>query len=173
MPLKVIGELLDREGGDTEAVRTLLAESDREIERALARERERVPAAEVSGRYDVPGEVLDRLAELGILSRAADGYSPSDVRIVAAIARFRAGGYDERIGFTVYDAARFLEPLRALARREVELLSEKLVGRFEPDRAADLIEAGIEPLADLIAAMNSKLITAEIEAHRAGAASDE
>jgi DNA-binding transcriptional MerR regulator len=166
MPLRVIRELLDRKGGDTDAVRSLLAESDREIDRALARERERTPAAAVSERFDVPEEVLDRLAEIGILSPAADGYSPSDVRIVAAIARFRAGGYDERIGFTVYDAARFLEPLRTLARREVELLAEKLVGRFEPDRAAELIEAGIEPLADLIAAMNSKLITAEIEAHR-------
>jgi DNA-binding transcriptional MerR regulator len=173
MPLRVIRELLDREGGDTEAVRALLAESDREIDRALARERERTPAAAVSERYDVPAAVLDRLAEVGILSPAADGYSPSDVRIVAAIARFRAGGYDERIGFTVYDAARFLEPLRALARREVELLSEKLVGRFEPDRAAELIEAGIEPLADLIAAMNSKLITAEIEAHRTGTAASD
>jgi len=167
MPLKVIGELLDREGGDTDAVRALLAESDREIDRALAREHERVPAAEVSDRYDVPADVLDRLAELGILSPAADGYSSSDVRIIAAIARFRAGGYDERIGFTVYDAARFLGPLQALARREVELLSEKLVGRFEPDRAAALIEAGIEPLADLIAAMNSKLIATELESHRA------
>ncbi len=92
---------------------------------------------------------------------------PPTSRIIAAIARFRAGGYDEPIGFTVYDAARFLEPLQALARREVELLSEKLVGRFEPDRAAALIEAGIEPLADLIAAMNSKLIAAELESHRA------
>lgn len=168
MPLKVIRGLLEREGGDPEAVRALLAESDRGIERALERERERTPAAEVSERYDVPVEVLERLAEVGILSPAGDGYMPSDVRIVAAIARFRAGGYDERIGFTVYDAARFLEPLRALARREVELLSEKLVGRFEPDRAAELIAAGIDPLADLIAAMNAKLITAEIEAHRAG-----
>ncbi len=169
MPLKVIRELLDREGGDPEAVRALLAESDRGIELALAGERERTSAAAVSERFDVPLEVLDRLAEVGILSPAADGYLPSDVRIVEAIARFRAGGYDERIGFTIYDAARFLEPLRALARREVELLSEKLVGRFEPDRAAELIEAGIDPLADLIAAMNAKLITVEIEAHRAGA----
>jgi DNA-binding transcriptional MerR regulator len=170
MPLKVIRELLEREGGDPEAVRSLLEESDRGIEQALARERERTPADEVSRRLDVPLEVLDRLAEVGILSPADDGYLPSDVRIVEAISRFRAGGYDERIGFTVYDAARFLEPLRALARREVELLSEKLVGRFEPERAAELIEAGIDPLADLIAAMNSKLITAEIEAHRAGPA---
>jgi DNA-binding transcriptional MerR regulator len=168
MPLKVIRELLEREGGDPEAVRNLLAESDRGIEQALAGERERSSAEEVSERFDVPRDVLDRLAEVGILSPAADGYVPSDVRIVEAISRFRAGGYDERIGFTVYDAARFLEPLRALARREVELLSEKLVGRFEPDPAAELIEAGIDPLADLIAAMNSKLITAEIEAHRAG-----
>ena len=138
MPLKVIRELLEREGGDPEAVRSLLAEADREIDRALARERERTPAAEVSERFAVPVEVLDRLAEVGILSPAEDGYSSSDVRIVEAIARFRAGGYDERIGFTVYDAARFLEPLQALARREVELLSEKLVGplRARPRRRA-------------------------------------
>jgi DNA-binding transcriptional MerR regulator len=170
MPLKVIRELLEREGGDPDAVRTLLAEADRGIERALASERERTPAAEVSERLAVPLEVLDRLAEVGILSAADAGYTPADVRIVEAIARFRAGGYDERIGFTVYDAARFLEPLQALARREVELLSEKLVGRFEPDRAAELIEAGIDPLADLIAAMNAKLITNEIESVRTGPA---
>ena len=60
MPLRVIRELLDREGGDTEAVRSLLAESDREIDRALAPERERTPAAAVSERYDVPAAVLER-----------------------------------------------------------------------------------------------------------------
>ena len=58
--------------------------------------------------------------------------------------------------------------LTRLARREVELLSEKLVGRFEPDRAAELVEAGIDPLADLIAAMNSKLLIDELEARGAG-----
>lgn len=168
MPLKVIRELLEREGGDPERVRELLAESDRGIGLALERERDRTPAAYVSERLDIPIDVLDRMAELGLISTADDGYSPSDVRIVEAVARFRAGGYDERIGFTVYDAARFLEPLRALAHREVELLSEKLVGRFEPDRAAELVEAGIEPLADLIAAMNSKLLLDELAAQGAG-----
>lgn len=166
MPLRVIRDLLEREEGDLDRVRSQLAEADRGLEVALERERERTPATEVSERTSVPVEVLGRLAELGILSRPADGYSPSDVRIVEAIARFRAGGYDERIGFTVHDAARFLEPLRALAKREVELLSEKVVGRIEPDRAAELIEAGIDPLADLIAAMNSKLVTEELRARR-------
>ena len=166
MPLRVIGDLLESEGGDLDRVRSQLAEADRGLEAALERERARTPAVEVSERTAVPPEVLGRLAELGILSPATDGYSPSDVRIVEAIARFRAGGYDERIGFTVHDAARFLEPLRALAKREVELLSEKVVGRIEPDRAAELLEAGIDPLADLIAAMNSKLVTEELRARR-------
>jgi len=163
MPLRVIRELLEREGNDPERVRAMLEAADRGFAAALEREHERVPADEVSERLEVPREALDRLAELGILSPAADGYSASDVRIVEAISRFRAGGYDERIGFTVHDAARFLEPLQALARREVELLSEKVVGRIEPERAAELIEAGIDPLADLIAAMNSKLVAAELE----------
>ncbi len=166
MPLRVIRELLEREGGDLESVRAHLDAADRGLDAALERERERSPADEVSERLGVPTEALDRLAEIGILSPAADGYSPSDVRIVEAIARFRAGGYDERIGFTVYDAARFLEPLRTLAQREVELLAEKVVGSIEPDRAAELIEAGIDPLADLIAAMNSKFLTEELQSRR-------
>ena len=165
MPLRVIRELLEREDGDLDRVTTQLEAADRGFDVALARERERTPAAEVSERLSVPLEALERLAQIGILSPVADGYSPSDVRIVEAISRFRAGGYDERIGFTVHDAARFLEPLRELAEREVELLAEKVVGR-NPGRAEELIEAGIDPLADLIAAMNSKLVTAELESRR-------
>ena len=168
MPLKVIRELLEREGGDPEA-RALAARRGRPRHRGGPRPRAR---ADACGRGQRALRGAASRSSTGSPRSASSappptGTRPSDVRIVEAIARFRAGGYDERIGFTVYDAARFLEPLRALARREVELLSEKLVGRFEPDRAAELIEAGIDPLAELIAAMNSKLITAEIEAHRA------
>jgi DNA-binding transcriptional MerR regulator len=163
MPLKVIRDLLEREQGDPDRVRQRLEAADRGLEAILARERERQPAEEVGDRYDVPPEVLARLAEIGVLSPAEDGYSPSDVRIVEAISRFRAGGYDERIGFTVHDAARFLEPLAALVRAEVELLSEKVVGRFDAERAAELIEAGVEPLADLIAAMNHRLLATRLE----------
>src|SRR6266478_6561986 len=51
--------------------------------------------------------IRDRLAELEVLTPDKDGYSPTDVRIVEAISRFRAGGYEERIGFTVYDTLRY------------------------------------------------------------------
>ena len=64
--------------------------------------------------------MLDRLAELGVLSPDEDGYSPSDVRIIEAISRFRAGGYDERLGFTVYDTLRYKRALEPLVAEEVE-----------------------------------------------------
>ena len=100
MPLKAIKSVLDE---DPERAEALLELEDRILDRALAGERARTSAAEVRDRYGVPKEVLDRLAELEILTPNSRGYSPSDVQIIEAISRFRAGGYDEEIGFTVYD----------------------------------------------------------------------
>jgi hypothetical protein len=167
MPLKVIRELLASGDGDPDRLRAVVEMEDRILERALAGEKERTSAAEVRRRYDVPKEVLDRLAELDVLSPGRDGYSPSDVRIVEAISRFRAGGYDERIGFTVYDTLRYKRALEGIAAEEVEVLLERL-GELGPDQAVEMIEAGIEPLADLISALHTKLLVAELERHRGG-----
>ena len=167
MPLKVIRELLATADGDPDRLRAVVDVEDRILERALAGEKERISAAEVRRRYDVPKEVLDRLAELDVLSPGRNGYSPSDVRIVEAISRFRAGGYDERIGFTVYDTLRYKRALEGIAAEEVDVLLERL-GEIEPDQAVEMIEAGIEPLADLISALHTKLLVAELERHRGG-----
>jgi DNA-binding transcriptional MerR regulator len=167
LPLKVIRELLDSGDGDPERLRSLIELEDRILDRVQAGEQERIPAGEVRDRYDVPKEVLDRLAELGVLGSGRGGYSPSDVRIVEAISRFRAGGYDERIGFTVYDTLRYKGALEDLVREEVEVLMQRLAGEMDPDRAVELIEAGAQPLQDLIAALHTKLLVAELERHRA------
>jgi DNA-binding transcriptional MerR regulator len=164
MPLKVIKGMLDE---DPTRARALVELEDQILERALAGEQERVSAAEVRKRYDVPKEVLDRLAELEVLSPNSRGYTPSDVKIVEAISRFRAGGYDEEIGFTVYDTLRYKRLLEDLVREEVEVLMERLAGEMDPDRAVELIEAGSEPLRDLIAALHTKLLVAELQRHRA------
>jgi DNA-binding transcriptional MerR regulator len=167
MPLRVIRELLSTGDGDPDRLRALVEVEDRILERALAGEKERISAAEVRRRYDVPKEVLDRLAELDVLSPGRNGYSPSDVRIVEAISRFRAGGYDERIGFTVYDTLRYKRALEEIAAEEVRVLIERL-GEVDPDQAVEMIEAGVEPLADLISALHTKLLVAELERHRRG-----
>jgi DNA-binding transcriptional MerR regulator len=167
LPLRVIRELLESGDGDPERLRALIDLEDRILESALAGERKRVSAREVKHRYDVPTEVLDRLAKLEVLSPDGRGYSPSDARIVEAISRFRAGGYDERIGFTVYDTLRYKRALEGLVKEEVEVLMERLAGEMDPDRAVELIEAGAQPLQDLIAALHTKLLVGELERHRA------
>src|SRR3954463_5344271 len=115
MPLRLIKDLLEE---DPDRARALIELGDKLLEHALAGERERVSAAEVRPRYDVPQDVLARLAELEVLTPDKKGYSPSDLRIIEAISRFRAGGYEERIGFTVYDKVRDQGTLGARGHQE-------------------------------------------------------
>jgi DNA-binding transcriptional MerR regulator len=163
MPLRVIKDLLEE---DPDRARALIELSDKLLEHALASESERVSAAEVRHRYDIPKDVLDRLAELEVLTPDKKGYSPTDVRIVEAISRFRAGGYEERIGFTVYDTLRYKDAMAALVKEEVDVLMERLAGEMDADEAMTLIEAGTQPLNDLLAAMHTKSLVAEIERRR-------
>ena len=166
MPLRVIRDLLEREEAEPARLRAMIDLEDRILERALAGERERIPADEVHARYEIPQEVLERLAELGVLSPDDDGYSPSDVRIVETISRFRAGGYDESLGFTVYDTLRYKRALEPLVAEEVEVLTERLTGDVSAERALEIIEAGVGPLNDLIAALHTKLLVAGLQRHR-------
>jgi DNA-binding transcriptional MerR regulator len=163
MPLRVIKDLLDE---DPDRAKALIELGDKLLEHALAGESGRVSAVEVRHRYAVPQDVLDRLAELEVLTPDDDGYSPSDVLIVEAISRFRAGGYDERIGFTVYDTLRYKKALGELVSEEVNVLMERLAGEMDPDEAMALIEAGNQPLNDLLAAMHTKALVAELERRR-------
>jgi DNA-binding transcriptional MerR regulator len=164
MPLRAIKAVLDEDPG---RARALVELEDRILDRALAGERTRTSAAEVRERYGVPKEVLDRLEELEILSPNRRGYSPSDVKIIEAISRFRAGGYDEQIGFTVYDTLRYKRALEELVREEVGMVMDRLAGEVPPERVVEMLESGAQPLQDLIAALHTKLMVAELERHRA------
>ncbi len=165
MPLKAIRAVLEEDPDRAEAMLDL---EDQILDRALAAERSRTSAAEVRERYGVPAEVLDRLAELEVLTPNSRGYTPSDVTIIEAISRFRAGGYDEEIGFTVYDTLRYKTALEELVRQEVEVVMNRLAGEVPPERVVEMLEAGSQPLKDLIAALHTKLMVAELERHRAG-----
>jgi DNA-binding transcriptional MerR regulator len=127
------------------------------IKDALAERPPRTPRAAV----DLPANVLDRLAELGVLTPDSDGYDPDDVAVIDAIVRFRAGGYDEALGFTVYDTLRYRDALRPLVEKEVDVLIERL-GDVEPERAVSIVLAGREPLRELIGAMHSKMLLEEL-----------
>jgi len=165
MPLRVIKDMMD---DDPRRAATLLELEDRIRERAIAAEEgQRVEADEAARRFGVPRNVLDRLGDLGVLTPADDGYDADDLRIVAAIARFRAGGYDERLGFTVFDTLRYREALGPLVQEEVRTLLDRLAGEVDVDRAVKIISSGAEPLRELIGAVHSKMLRAELRRHRA------
>ena len=139
---------------------------DKILERALSGDQSRTSVAEVKRRYDMPAEVLERLEQIGIVTPNSRGYSQVDVQVIEAISRFRAGGYDEQIGFTVYDTLRYKRTLEELVKEEVEVVLDRLAGELEPERVVDLMEAGAEPLRDFIAALHSKLLVEELKRQR-------
>ncbi|MEX1142574.1 MAG: MerR family transcriptional regulator [Thermoleophilaceae bacterium] len=163
MPLKAIRRILE---DDPARARALVELEDRILERAQREDTSRVSRAEVERRYGIPREALERLEEIDVLTPNSRGYGDLDVRMLEAISRFRAGGYDEQIGFTVYDTLRYKSAIEQLVREEVAVVLERLAGQLEPDRVVELMEAGAEPLRDLIAAMHSKLLLAELRRHR-------
>jgi DNA-binding transcriptional MerR regulator len=146
MPLRAIKEALERAAAD--------------------RDNERVSVAEARRRYAIPQNALDRLKDIGVLTPTATGYDPDDLKIVEAISRFRAGGYDEALGFTVYDTLRYKEALAPLVEEEVRVLLERVAGEVSVDRAVEIIASGAEPLRDLIGAMHSKQLLAELRRQR-------
>jgi DNA-binding transcriptional MerR regulator len=166
MPLRLIKGVLEEDPDRAQAIVEL---EDRILERAAAAsERGRASRAEVRRRYEIPANVLDRLEELGVLTPNSRGYDDDDVAIIEAISRFRAGGYDEQLGFTVYDTLRYREALEPLVAEEVRTLLDRLVGEVDADRAVEIISAGAEPLRELIGAMHSKLLLAELRRQRDG-----
>jgi DNA-binding transcriptional MerR regulator len=169
MPLRVIKRAL-RE--DPERLRALIELEDRILERALltAERSSRVSVKAVRERYEIPRNVLERLVEIGVLTPNRSGFEQDDVKIIEAIASFRAGGYDEALGFTVYDTLRYREALEPLVEEEVRALLDRLAGEVEVDRAMEIVAAGVEPLRELLGAMHSKLLLAELRRQRARAA---
>lgn len=161
MPLKVIRELLD---DGPERVQSVIAAEDRLLEHLADWPQDgRVDRAEVLTRYALPEPVLDRLAEIGVLTPDADGYGREDLAIIDAMVSFRAGGYDESIGFTVYDTLRYQDALEPLVQQEVRAVLDRLPEKVSPERALEILDAGTGPVQKLLGAIHAKLMRAELQ----------
>ena len=164
MPLRVIREVIER---DPDHAARLIELEDRILERAIAaRETGRVTREKARQTYGVPDNVLERLEALEVLTPGRRGYDADDVAIIEAISRFRAGGYEQAIGFTVYDTLRYREALGPLVEEEVRVLLDRLASHVPVERAVEIISSGAEPLRELVGAMHSKLLLAELRRQR-------
>ncbi len=169
MPLRVIRELLDSTDGDLDRLRGLAQTGDVLVTRALAPERERTPEDEILERFEIPQRALRRLSELGVLTPGEGGYSATDVRIIEAVSRFRAAGWNETTGFGARDVARLMNGLEPVIADELELLVERF-SALGAERAEDIVEGGASPFPALIGALHAKLLTTELERARRSAA---
>jgi DNA-binding transcriptional MerR regulator len=169
MPLRVIREVM---ASDPERAARVIELEDRILELAAELEKDpthpRLSSDAAQETYAMPLNVLERLEQLEVLTPNAHGYDRDDVAIIEAISRFRAGGYEEAIGFTVYDTLRYREALAPLVAEEVTVLLARLAGEVDVERAVGIIASGAEPLRNLIGAMHSKLLLAELRRQRAG-----
>jgi hypothetical protein len=52
--------------------------------------------------------------------------------------------------------------MEELVKEEVRVLTERLAGEKSPEEVVALLEAGAEPLRELIAALHTKLLVAEL-----------
>jgi DNA-binding transcriptional MerR regulator len=164
LPLRVIRELISR---DPRHAERLIELEDRILERAVeVGEGHRLSRRQVRETYDVPANVLARLEEIGVLTPNSRGYDPDDVSIIEAISRFRAGGFEQALGFTVYDTLRYRDALEPLVAEEVSVLVGRLAASVDVERAVEIIESGAEPLRELIGAMHSKMLLAELRRQR-------
>lgn len=130
---------------------------------------ERITKKEMLERFDVPVRALDRLAEVGVIAGDGRGYSQADIRVMEAIARFRAEGWNETTGFGARDVARLMKGLEPVIEEEIQLMIERF-SALDPSRAEELLEGGASPFEDLIAALHAKALADALERHR-GAAS--
>jgi len=160
MPLKVIRELLE-EG--PERVQSVIAAEDRLLAHLSTMDgSQRLSAEDLHARVDVPQVALDRLAEIGVLTPSAEGYDRDDVAIIEAMVRFREGGYDESIGFTVYDVLRYQQALEPLVQGEVRVVLDRLAGSVPIERAGEIMSAGVTPVQHLLGALYTKLLLSEL-----------
>lgn len=171
MPLRAIRDLLT-EGPDR--AQELVGRRDEILERALSTQQAGTaltPRADLVAATGVPESALDKFAELRVMGDGARGYDPDEVRIVQAFMRFRDTGFGEELGFTVYDALRYVEALEPLVREEAQTFLHRMVDRdVAPERAVELMLSATDPLRELVGAVHGHVLRRELERERRGAA---
>jgi DNA-binding transcriptional MerR regulator len=171
LPLDVIKRILENEPDQVEA-RLELGDALLQRSQAAMASGKGITRKQAVSKLDLPEDVLDGFERIGAIepqtTKTGVRYSQPDAEFLTAISEFRKSGYGEALGFTVYDALIYMRHLEALARDEVDVISEKLPGKLSADDAADLIERGHAPMRDLLSAMHVKLLVAELRRRQDG-----
>jgi DNA-binding transcriptional MerR regulator len=198
--LELVRELRNRFRLSLREIATLLEESGpgatlTEIElRLLARERldgaidpthaqPPLLPARLLERSGLPAADVAELERYGLLTPIkVDGavvYAERDARIAEVVGALRSSGYNDHLGFSIADLARYVDSLRALVVREVKQFDSPTLRSLPRDEMLRLIGQGVAHVDVLLGLLHKKLLLTAVHdrldaaAQRRPAASDE
>ncbi|MBI3072968.1 MAG: MerR family transcriptional regulator [Deltaproteobacteria bacterium] len=155
-------------GGESDAAR-LVVELESKILPFLDRppQNGRLSRDEVLTKTGVSTDDLDALARLNIIepvrTERAVFYSSEDTAISEVVGRARALGLSRDL-FPLEDLALYLEAIGDLVGKEVQLFARRIEGHALSRPPAELVDAAVHVMGDLIARLREKLIRDPIEA---------
>ncbi len=165
MPLRLIKGVMDE---DPERAEALMELEDRILERAVTARSEdrRVSAAEVRKRYDIPPTCSTVWGSWACCRPPPGATTPTTSRSSRPSAASARGATTSRSASPSTTRCATARRSRRWSRRRCACCSNACVGEVDVDRAAEIIAAGAEPLRELIGAMHSKLLLAELRDQR-------
>lgn len=177
--LELVRELRSRRRLSLREIGTLLAElgegatlTEAEL-RLLARERldaaidpthslPPVTRERLRERSGLRAEDIEGLERHGLLTpRVLEGavvYAERDARIAEVIGALRSSGYNEKLGFTIADLAKYVEIIRAVVVREVEHFDGPALRALARAEVLRLIEQGVAHIDVLLGLLHKKLL---------------
>jgi DNA-binding transcriptional MerR regulator len=169
LPLKVISEILERTT-DADEIRKYLGPGPADSV-VLGATEEWVPIAEFLGDGGFTEDDLERLRKIRMLEpHLVDGVpmvGRLDAALLKVLSRMRGLGLTSERGFKVDHVAIYREPLEKLARQEITLALERLVGSMPPAEVGEAAAAIMESAAELVSIIHRKVV-AEVIAEIGG-----
>jgi hypothetical protein len=110
----------------------------------------------------LPAADVAELERYGLLTPIkVDGavvYAERDARIAEVVGALRSSGYNDHLGFSIADLARYVEVLRALVVREVEQFDGPTLRLLPRDEMLRLVGQGVAHIDVLLALLHKKLL---------------
>ncbi len=118
--------------------------------------------SEVASRAGIPVRELLEFAAAGMIEIATrDGDQWLDepaIRMVELWAKLREAGFDHRLGFGAATFRVYVEFVRWLAREELRMFAQRVTGRVAPDVSAQMAEAGINCLNQMVSLLRKSTL---------------
>lgn len=167
LPLSVIRNLLEHDSAAVLTAATAIPGIEHLLPALVdgAQPQPPQPLAEVAAAAGLDEGEVRELVKLGVISSASDDMvNFRDAAIVAVWGRLRDAGFTTERGYDAATLTLYVETTRWLAREEVDRFLERLSGRLDTRRSAELGAEGVRLGNELMALLRTRAIIEALNA---------